>query len=106
MTEFIWFKMFCAAPTEFFVFPLAHWGDTAAIGELYSGRAIHQFHQVGVNNNSIPNKNPERTANERTKHEKLHYKSVINHATYINYHCSMGPWTFIKLFGVFGALAA
>ena len=40
--------------------------------------------------------------NPRTKHEKLHYKNVINHATYINYHCSaMGPWTFIKLFGVF-----
>ena len=44
--------------------------------------------------------------NPRTKHEKLHYKKVINHATYINYHCWMGPWTFIKLFGVFGALAA
>ena len=30
--------------------------------------------------------------NPRTKHEKLHYKNVINHATYINYHCSsMGP---------------
>jgi hypothetical protein len=25
--------------------------------------------------------------NPRTKHEKLHYWGVINHATYINYHC-------------------
>ena len=33
-------------------------GLDSAIGELYSGTAIHQFHQVGVNNNSIPNKIP------------------------------------------------
>ena len=70
-----------------------------AIGELYSGPFIN-FIKLGSTTTAF------QTKSRRTKHEKLHYKKVINHATYINYHCSMGPWTFIKLFGVFGALAA